>query len=204
MGGGGAVTEPSQMVARGINETAADYWIHFHPIEEGGPTVYWYRVPHMRAFICRMEVPITLGRSKDGFPSGAGYLVPKETGFILKAAVPPIYMTHIKKWDAAHLTDRQAGFAGEEIVDVLLEHGVISLPGSIPIVARGQSDQFASVDMRMEWKWPKTIEIKVERRRSEFLFVQTHERGHRVHTLSTGEEHITDAPGWGNPNNAQR
>ena len=100
------------MTKHGIETSAAHYWAHLHPIER---RVYWYSVSICRKFIRRENLNIVFASSKDGTPrTGAGYLLPKSAIFVHRAAVAPEYLDY----DWSHMTDREAGIAGQEVVEV--------------------------------------------------------------------------------------
>ena len=164
------------MTERGITNTAADYWVHFFPLMR---LVRWYSVATMQSFIQRTSPVTTLGNSKDGAATGAGYLIPASTYFIYESEVPDLYVGHVN-WEG--LTDRQAGLVlGEEIVSVLFDHRIIMIPQRRAVAIRSREAQIKGGDFRVDWFPEAIIEVKTEMLVSKNVFVQTHERGHRVH-----------------------
>ena len=184
---------PKGMREHGIMTTVSEYWVHLFPYSY---EVYWYRVEHCQQFIERKNVPIKLGKSPDGTPTGNGYLIPKTAYFVQRREVPAQYMDHCNWRD---MTDRQFGFNGEAVVGVLVEHRVIQFPPSRASLLRTKEAQFNASDFDVRWTQAFTFEAKTERRSdTPSLYVQTHEGGHRVHQLRDQEatERITNAPGF--------
>jgi hypothetical protein len=156
--------------------------------------VYWYRTDHARSYIERKKLVITLGHSKDGTPTGAGYLVPRKAYFVLYAKVPDYYLSHAQ-WET--MTDREVGFLGEAIIDVLIEHRIVDFKAGRATMVRSQAAQHSAVDLEMRWLEPFLIEGKTERVKSDNLFIQSQEGGHRVHQVTEQgrvQERITNAP----------
>ena len=183
---------PAGMVEHGIMSTQADYWVHLFPYSY---EVFWYRVHHCRSYIERKNPPMLPGKSADGTATGNGYLIPNNAYFVRNAEVPPQYLAHT---DWRSLTDREFGFLGEEITDVLVEHNVIKFPASRPLPLRTIAEQFSARDLQIQWLHPLTAEVKTERHSGTGnLYVQTHEGGHRVHQLREfggNVERFTRAP----------
>lgn len=184
---------PEGMREHGIMTTKAEYWVHLFPLSY---EVFWYRVEHCRQYIERKKVPIKLGTSADGTPTGNGYLIPKTAYFVKREEVPVKYIDHA---DWRDMTDRQLGFNGEPIVGVLFEHRIIVIPPSRASLLRSKEAQFNATDFGVRWTHPFTFETKTERRSDTAnLYVQTHEGGHRVNQLRDEEatERVTEAPGF--------
>jgi hypothetical protein len=176
------------MVEHGIRTSVATYWVHFFPLKQ---RVFWYRVDHCRDYIDSYKPEHKPGKSKDGTVTGAGYVIRQDAFFISSADVPKKYLVG-KNW--IDMTDRQAGFDGEYIVRVMHEHRVFVFPIHRASALRDQASQFKSVDVETGYFGRPTFEIKTERFDSANIFVQTGERGHKVHLTNDGTERVTDAP----------
>jgi hypothetical protein len=177
------------MTEHGITTTKADYWLHLFPLLR---RVFWYRVEHCRAYIAQRKPVETIGRSKDGTPTGGGYLIPQDTYFVRSETIPPSYIEHA---DWPSLTDSEAGLIGQEIGFVLIEHRVVIFPAAYVTALNSRQAQLAATDCQVSWM-PKriTVEIKTERLTTRNLFVQRSERGHRVHLTKSGELRVTTSP----------
>lgn len=173
------------MIDYGIHTTTADYWVHIFPLAE---RVYWYRVQHMLEFLRLAKKPLTIGKSKDGTPTGAGYLVSQDEYFVSYAGVPSNYLGSFR-W--REMTDRECGFAGEHLVDVLVEHRVVTIPAFRLRNLRAKAEQYESKDFKGSYFGDLYFETKTERAESGNLFVQAKEGGHRVH-LSTADGRVTE------------
>lgn len=186
------MSQADAMIAHGIMTSAADYWVHLFPLAR---LAFWYRCEHCRDYIRVHRLVETIGRSKDGTATGAGYLIPKNAYFLSRAEVPSQYVDHVN-WRA--LTDREAGFMGEHILGVLIEHRIVSFPALRASVVRDAASQNSSLDLTTKYFGQLGIELKTERAETANLFVQSRERGHKVHQVITNgavEQRITDAPG---------
>lgn len=174
------------MIEHGIRTTEAYAWVHFFPLEANA---YAYRVADAIAFVNRIHLPERVGRSKDGACTGAGYVIPRHLDFIVCSEVPNEYIESVN-WRC--MSDREFGLMGERIGLELIEHGVIRVPQRI-VTLQSEESQFKAVDAEAGGAY----EIKTERRKSANLFIQTRERGHRVHLVQTDKgviEKITSAP----------
>jgi hypothetical protein len=180
------------MTEHGIMTTKADYWVHLFPLMR---RVFWYRVALMREYLRITGLVEHIGHSKDGSPTGSGYLVPQSATPVRASEVPIDYFAGFV-WVGA--TDREIGFRGEFIVGVLLEHGVVKLPLQRATRLDDSSSQFASTDYQTSFMTPALIEVKTELKEStKNLFVQTRERGHKVHQIRTDggvTERFSEAP----------
>lgn len=189
------------MVEHGIHTTKADYWVHLFPLAE---RVYWYRVDHMREFIRLTKPAVIIGKSKDQnrTPTGQGYLISQNEHLVSYAGIPSNYLAPFRWRD---MTDRECGFAGEYLVDVLVEHRIVSVPIFRLRSLRSKADQYEAKDFKGEYFGSVFFETKTERVESENLFVQSREGGHRVHFSQAGGqviERITDAPGFSDEGSA--
>ncbi|MCO5144581.1 MAG: hypothetical protein M9895_00230 [Aquamicrobium sp.] len=183
------------LVEHGIHTTKADYWIHLFPLEEPC-RVYWYRVELMREFLRISKTPVTLGKSKDGTPTGARYLVRRDEFFVNSEVVPAWVVEGQFRSD---MTDRELGFRGELVILSLLERRIVSVPVLFVTGLRSREDQFDSKDFQGTYFRDVSFETKTERVKSENLFVQSREGGHRVHLQTVDgqvRERFTDAPGF--------
>ena len=188
------------MTEHGITTSKADFWIHFHPLETRNashcPSVYWYAVAHCREHITKQGTPID-GRSKDvnRTTTGAGYLIQKNSLFVVRQVVPVGYATDYRWRDA---TDREAGMLGERCVQLMVMKREIWLPERQLKRLNGRADQLNGCDCELVVASTLRFEIKTERVQSENLFVQCGENGHRVHYTTDGEERVTamDQPFW--------
>jgi hypothetical protein len=179
------------MIEHGIYTTKADYWVHLFPLAE---RVFWYRVDHMREYIRLSNPPVVIGKSKDRTPTGAGYLVSQDEFFVSYAGIPSSYF-HRFDWRAA--TDRECGFRGEFVVDVLVEHRIVTIPAFRLRSLRTKADQYESKDFKGSYFGDLYFETKTERAETGNLFVQTREGGHKVHLTNAGGqtvERISQAP----------
>jgi hypothetical protein len=177
------------MKEHGITTTKAAYWAHLFPNLE---MVFWYRVDHCREYVRLNKIPVTLARSKDGTPTGAGYLIRQDTYFISSAKVPSRYIDHVNDW--SKLTDRELGLRGEAVLGALIEHRIIFFPLVRADSARDEASQYNSVDLMARYM-PSLpdfkIELKTECLESGNLFVQIKERGHRTN-LARDEDEIIE------------
>jgi hypothetical protein len=176
------------MVEHGIMTSEADYWVHFFPLLK---QVFWYRADHCRDYVRLKNLVETIGRSKDGSATGAGYLIPQNAYFVSSVAVPDKYVAHL---DWRNLTDRESGFNGEAVVCAMLEHRVIVFPPMRAFALHDRESQNRSIDISTKYFGGVNIELKTERVDSRNLYVQTRERGHKVHLTNDGTERVTDAP----------
>lgn len=165
------------MTHHGIMTSEADIWVHLLPFQ---PAVYWYTVSLCRKFIQRQKLPITFAASKDGTPrTGAGYLIRKDAFFIHRIVVPREFLA---SYDWVHYTDREAGLAGQDVVEALIDQELLRFPNRKTKFLTSSKEQNAGLDMRITYLDPLTLDVKTERVVSDSLFVQTHERDHRPHT----------------------
>lgn len=181
------------MIDHGIGTTKADYWVHLFPVAE---RVFWYRVDHMREFLRLTNAPIIIGKSKDGSATGAGYLVSQNEFFVQYAGIPSNYLAGFN-WRQA--TDRECGFRGEFVVDVLVEHRIVTVPILRLRNLRSQADQYESKDFKGSYFGDVYFETKTERAETGNLFVQSREGGHKVHLSKVDgqvAERVTAAPGF--------
>lgn len=176
------------MIEHGITTSKAHYWVHLFPLLE---RVFWYRVTHCKAYITLCKPPIHVGRSKDGTPTGAGFLIPQSAYFVSFATIPDWYLNHID-WSA--LTDREKGLHGQEIVLTLIEHGLIKFPFGMVIARTERRSQNDGVDCEVKWRVSPKIEIKTELVTTSNLFVQNMEGGHRTNLTTEGERRDSDFP----------
>lgn len=175
----------AQMTKHGIQTSAADYWLHLHPLDSDGPTIYFYAVPLMLEFIAVKALHIKKGHSKDSSITGAGYLVPKVAFPIQSATVPDHY---VGGFDWRGASNREAGLYGELIVGTLIEHGIVRIPMRRVSLSRSARAQFDGYDGLAHCFADAKWEAKVETFHSGNLFVQTHERGHKPNlVLSDGK-----------------
>lgn len=166
------------MINRGIHDTKADWWCHFFPHEK---TIYSYVVRHMQEWLKDHKPVEIIGRSKDGTETGKGYIVPKSSPFIRPVMVPD---NMIEQFDWANATDRQAGLLwGEQVLDWMLATGRMNLPYFRANKLTKKTEQMSFGDFGLQFQLPEVllIEVKTEQVRSNNLFVQTMEGGHRVH-----------------------
>ena len=153
--------------------------------------VFWYRVALCRSFIALYKPPLFIGNSKDGSPTGIGYLIPQKTYFVRAATVPDDYVESV---DWPTLTDREAGLRGQEIAFALIEHGVVKFPSLFVAPLNDRSAQNDATDCQLRWLRNAKVEIKTERVTTANLFVQIRESGHRVHLTSVGEQRMSKFP----------
>jgi len=177
------------MTEYGIWTSAADYWVHFFPLERAA---YVYRVDLMREYIKRNNSPIMFGASKDNSVTGAGYLVQQATYFVHTYSIPDRYLDH-QKWQ--ELTDREAGIIGETVVATLIEDQIIKFPFYRASRSRSRKEQLASIDFKVSYFKPFTIEAKTERKcGTGNLFIQARESGHKPNLLHGGATRSSDMP----------
>lgn len=182
------------MIERGIHTTKADWWAHIFP-NEG--IMYCYSVRHMIDWIADAKPVSRIGKSKDGSETGKGYLVKKSAPFILQFRIPEEMLRHFT-WDDA--TDREKGLIfGEKIADWMFATSKARLPFFSVSRLKRKSEQLNLGDFGIQFSMPTVlvVEVKTESVRSENLYVQTHEQGHRVHqTLKNGAvvTRFTQAP----------
>jgi hypothetical protein len=176
------------MIEHGITTSKAHYWVHLFPLLE---RVFWYRVTQCRAYVTLTKPAIYIGKSKDGTPTGAGFLIPQAAYFVSAATIPKSYLSHIN-WPA--LTDREKGLLGQEIVLVLIEHGVIRFPFGMVTARTERSQQNDGIDCELKWRVSPKIEIKTELVTTSNLFVQNMEGGHRTNLTGHGERRDSDFP----------
>lgn len=168
----------------GINGKA-DYWAHIFPIQNR-PMVYIYDREDMFDLIRAGAGIQTVGRSKDGTITGFGLRVSKDCPLIRTVAIPNALALDYK-W--VGVSDRVIGRNGEHLFYRLLQEIPLAfLPSGLRMIERMESktQQYDGIDFRTvdglgnSLRW----EIKTEAlRNSRFLFIQTAERGHRVHAL---------------------
>lgn len=172
------------MIERGITKTKADFWVHFFPFEK---KVYWYLVRHMREHITRNKPIVSIGKSKDGTETGRGYLIPKSLPFVI-AVNTPDQMVNCFDW--SNSTDREAGLLwGEQVIDWMSNTGLLRIPWFSANRLTKKNEQYDLGDFGVQFYMPRVelIEVKTEKLQSSGnLFVQTHERGHRVNQIRTG------------------
>jgi hypothetical protein len=186
------------MTEHGIFTTTADFWIHFHPREllnGPRPCVYWYAVVHCREHIVERKLPIVEARSKNAERTitGCGYLIPKGALFVTRQAVPTQYATD---YDWPDATDRQAGLHGQHCVQLMVMKREIWLPERQLKMLNGRTDQLNGCDCELAVVSALRFEIKTECVRSDNLYVQKEESGHRVHFTPNGDERVTEMPFW--------
>jgi len=176
------------MIKHGISTTKAHYWVHLFPLSY---KVFWYPVVLCRNYISLHNLPQQIGRSKDGTPTGAGFLVPQSAYFVSGASVTREYLNDV---DWRELTDREAGLRGQDVVLALIEHRHIAFPPFILAPLNSRDDQYSGVDCELRWRVKPKIEIKTERATTQNLFVQHQEGGHRVHLTPNGQYRASDIP----------
>ena len=181
------------MKDHGIFTSKAAFWIHLHPLDPRCPNgmVYWYRVEAMRRHIELTKPAIVIGFSKDAArtPSGAGFLIAKDTYFVSKAELKPQYC---QGCDWANSTDRERGQWGELIIATLIDHGVVRLMRQVATSCRGEDEQFSGVDGAVEWLKKARFEGKTETYCSPNLFIQSHESSHRPNYTMDGIRRVTE------------
>ena len=166
------------MIQRGIHTTTADIWMHLFPFEKA---LYWYLVRHMREHIADKKIISRLGRSKDGTPTGDGYLVRKDAPFIARVNVPDA-MIDAFLWREG--TDRQVGLLwGEQVVDWMMATGQSRIPPYQieRLNTRAAQNNQGDFGITMHMLVSQVVEVKTEMKDSQNLYVQTREGGHRVH-----------------------
>jgi hypothetical protein len=184
------------MTTHGIMTTGADYWIHLFPLD---CEVFWYRADDCRRYIEHQKMPLTIGNSKNGTATGAGYLISKTAKFVLSAEIDRAYIDDFE-WAKSRATDRQAGLQGQIVVRRLIEDRVVRLPTITTQSLDARADQLASIDFKLRWFPPWCVEVKTERVMvSANLFIQAAERGHNPTLLHDGKnaiERYTAMPGF--------
>jgi hypothetical protein len=190
------------MIEHGITTSTADFWLHFHPMQENKediwePSLYWYHRETCLEYIETHRLELIDGRSKDANKTvtGAGYLIPKNSSFVRRVVLPKPCIKPVEWW--ANLTDRQAGIRGQELIEVLAKRHIIDLPqrsafGSL----QSREEQLSGRDFRVRLSLETTYEIKTERVISSNLFAQRGELGHQVHFTRSGIERITEMDGF--------
>lgn len=176
------------MIEHGIGTTRAHYWVHLFPLLR---RVFWYRVAHCRAYIEFYKPALKIGYSKDGAPTGAGFLIPQSAYFVQSIDVPERYVAAA---DWTSLTDRESGLRGQEIAHVLIEHRIVTFAPWLALEASSRLEQLDAIDCKMKWGQQRTIEFKTELCTTANLFVQKAEGGHRVHRTRAGEQRPSDFP----------
>jgi hypothetical protein len=172
------------MIERGIWTSKADFELHFLPFDR---RAYWFPIVQCQLYIERHNLPVRIGRSKDGSPTGEGYLIPKRDSLVSSVIVAD---RHLEKYEWGKLTDRECGLRGQEIVLKLFLCGEIFIPiqtsDRVLIKAREYKDQDSQndcMDIKVRVTCDRIIEVKCERIKSENLFVQKGELNHRVHLI---------------------
>ena len=183
------------MTEHGIHNCKSNFWIHWHPLERRGdaacPCIYWYSVAHCREHISRRNLSIQSGYSKDASrtATGAGYLIPKSSLFVVRQQVPVNYANDYR-W--SEMTDREAGaIAGPRCVELMVMKREIWLPDRMLLSLNDRTNQLNGCDCELVIAPRLVFEIKTERVLSENLFVQTDEQGHRVHFTPNGVERFS-------------
>jgi hypothetical protein len=176
------------MIEHGITTSKAHYWVHLFPLLKA---VFWYRVTQCRAYITLYKPATQIFKSKDGTATGAGFLIPQAAYFVRSVTVPRDYLDHVD-WPA--LTDREKGLRGQEIVLVLIEHGIVRFPVGMVTSRTERSAQNDSIDCELKWRVNPKIEIKTELVTTSNLCVQTLEGRHRTNLTQSGEQRDSDFP----------
>jgi hypothetical protein len=177
------------MKMHGISTTGADFWAHLFPAEL---CIYWYSVRHMREHIAEKKPSEKVAHSKDGTKTGAGYLVLKKEPFIERVPVPK-NMINAFEWDEG--TDRQIGLLwGEKVLDWMIGTTRLRIPYFTVHKLNTKKSQYELGDFGIQFAMPRVVivEVKTENVRSANLFVQTRERGHRVHQKRSEGEVVTE------------
>lgn len=138
----------------------------------------------------------TIGKSKDGTTTGKGYLVLKTEPFIAQVPVPK-KLVEAFDWDNG--TDRQKGLIwGEQVLEWMIALKYWSPPLWHIHKFRTKTRQFKGGDFQLSVFTP-LIELKTEFVKSQNIFVQTNEEGHRVHQIKDEsgaiQTRFTSAPG---------
>jgi hypothetical protein len=168
------------MTLHGITTSMADFWVHLFPRLQF-PMVFWYRREEALAYATARKLPLTIGRSKDGQPTGAGYLIPRRESFIHQIPVPRRYLEN-HRWEG--LTDREAGKLGELVMRQLVEDDHIQTPRKrcCPLQTR-QSQLHDATDVRLQWLPDWSFEFKTEMldatKDRGNLYVQVKEHNHQ-------------------------
>jgi len=186
------------MIKRGIWTTKADFWIHLFPLEM---VLYWYLVRHMQAHLeDKKDVGLIDGHSKDGAVTGRGYLVPRNLPFIEKIDVPASMVAEFD-WEGGN--DRQVGLLwGETVVDWMAATNKLRIPFFTASRLSTRKEQFELGDFGIQFHMPtiQIAELKTEKVKSQNLFIQREEGGHRVTLVrdrSGGVRNVnTKAPGF--------
>jgi len=184
------------MIKRGIFNTKADWWVHFFPLEY---MIYSYYVADMREWIEEENPPITPGRSKDGTVTGQGILAPRNLPFVIQKATPKDIVDH---FDWANGTDREVGLLwGEKAIRWMLTRNSLAIPYFTVRPLRKKSEQFTLGDYAIQFRMPEVLvaEVKTEKVKSGNLYVQTYEKGHKVHQAKKGGaiiNRLSEAPGF--------
>jgi hypothetical protein len=176
------------MIEHGITKSKAHYWVHLFPLLS---SVFWYRVTHCRAYIALCKPAIHVSKSKDGTPTGAGFLIPQVAYFVQTATVPNWYLNHV---DWLALTDREKGLLGQEITQTLIEHQIVRFPFGMVTARTERTSQNDSIDCELKWRINPKIEIKTEVVSTSNLFVQTMEGRHRTNLTQQGTQRDVDFP----------
>ena len=165
------------MIEHGITTTHASLWAHVCPKAR---KVYVYLVRDMHEWINAQRPESTNGHSNDGTVTGKGYLVRCGLPFIRSFGIPSKLLNGFPDNGA---TDREVGMAAEQLVCRMMELGY--WPAIMSLRQNGESEQQnGGADFLVTPK-EYSLEVKGDIRGGEGegtgnLFVQTHERAHRV------------------------
>jgi hypothetical protein len=180
------------MIERGIWNTKADFWVHLFPMQR---VLYWYSVRHMQEYLKdEKHINFIDGHSKDGAVTGRGFLVRRDAPFIEKVDVPQA-MVSAFDWESGN--DRQVGLIwGETVLDWMATTNRLRIPFFTASRLSSRKDQFELGDFGVQFHMPtmQVAEVKTERVKSENLFIQTHEKGHRVCLSKDRMGNVTHTP----------
>ena len=184
------------MIKRGILNTKADWWVHFFPLEY---MIYSYYVADMLEWIEEENPTTCIGKSKDGTKTGQGFLAPRNLPFVIKRDTPKEIVDHFE-WSEG--TDRETGLIwGEKAIRWMITRNVLSIPYFTVKPLRKKSEQFTLGDFAIQFRMPEVLiaEVKTEKVKSGNLYVQTHEKGHKVLQTKRGDRIVnrfSEAPGF--------
>lgn len=173
------------MNEHGITNTKAVYWIHLHPLE---PAIYRYSVSDARAYIFQVSPRLITARSRNGLPTGEGYLFQKNLSWIQRKQLEQYWVAGV---DWRNLTNRESGMDhGPRIVCQLITAGVFpDLQGEIEQLDSFEA-QIKSTDISVGGV---LCEIKTECVETLNLFVQRGEDKHHPMLLPDGTVKKTPA-----------
>lgn len=161
----------------GITTTCAHYWMHIFPLEGAA---YFYAVPDCRRYIERRAPKWSVGHSKNGLPTGWGWLVPRKAYFIKEILIPDEMLADT---DWLRLSDSASGFLGEDICGALINRGAVAIPHVHLTWRPDRESQISGIDANITFFQPANIEFKTEKVTSQNIYVQYAERGHMCHLL---------------------